>query len=125
MTALPLVAVDGFDLVGPSEVVATKRVVADDPYLPGHYPGDPIYPGVFVLESACQAVAELVRRTRGGHAVLAEVTEARFTRPLRPGDTLRVHARLDASGTATVECTRRDGEPVGRLALRFTEEDHA
>lgn len=123
--AVPLTAVDEVEVVSPHEVVATKRVVADDPYLPGHYPGNPIYPGVFVVESACQATAELVRRTRGGQVALAGVTSARFAAPLLPGDTLRVHAQLAEDLTATVSCTQQGGDMVAQLRLRFAEVDHA
>jgi 3-hydroxyacyl-[acyl-carrier-protein] dehydratase len=77
---------------------AVKRVVADDPYLAGHFPGAPVYPGVFVVESARQAVAGLL----GTPVTLVAVVEARFTAPLRPGDLLC----LD------VECEPADGGPV-------------
>ncbi|MEH1122994.1 3-hydroxyacyl-ACP dehydratase FabZ family protein [Micromonospora sp. CPCC 206061] len=67
---------------GGAAATAVKRIVADDPYLVGHFPGEPIYPGVFLVESARQAVAGLL----GGPVTLVAVVEARFAAPLRPGD---------------------------------------
>jgi 3-hydroxyacyl-[acyl-carrier-protein] dehydratase len=120
---VPLRAVDEV-VMGPepSEVVATKLVRAADPYLVGHYPGFTIYPGVFVLETACQAVDVLARRTLGGAAELAEIGWLRLTGPARPGDVLRVHASCDeitADGLrATVRCTVDDAS-VAQLVLHF------
>jgi len=108
---------------GPSEVVATKHVTASDPYLVGHYPGFTIYPGVFVLETACQAVDALARRTLAATAELAEIRWLRLTGPARPGDVLRVHASCDEITTsglrATVRCTVGADAAVAQLVLHF------
>lgn len=79
----PVSFLQGVDSVAVRDggATAVKRIVADDPYLAGHFPGAPIYPGVFLVESARQAVAALV----GGPVALVGVVEARFTSPLRPG----------------------------------------
>lgn len=122
----PLIAVDEVEVRSDHEVVAVKRVVASDPYLSGHYPGQPIYPGVFVVESARQAVAELIRRTRGdGYAViLLGLPAVRFTAPLLAGDSLRLHAQCGPDGdgtafTATVSATGPGAQPVAQLRLRY------
>jgi 3-hydroxyacyl-[acyl-carrier-protein] dehydratase len=121
--AVPLRAVDEAMVgPGPSEVMATKHVTAGDPYLVGHYPGFTIYPGVFVLETACQAVDLLARRTLGATAELAEIGWLRLTGPARPGDVLRLHASCDEIHPdglrATVRCTVDDA-PVAQLVLHF------
>ncbi len=123
--AVPLPALTEVDVVSANEVVGVKRIEATDPYLSGHYPGFPIYPGVFVVESARQAVAELVKSLRGKDFTvdLAGVPSVRFTAPLLPGDVLRVHARCEVDAdtvTASVRCTGRDGQPVAQLSLRLT-----
>ena len=54
------------------------RVPAEHPCLPGHFPGEPLVPGVVMLE----AVAEALRAWRGER--LARIAEAKFAAPLRP-----------------------------------------
>jgi 3-hydroxyacyl-[acyl-carrier-protein] dehydratase len=106
------------------EVVAVKRIDPADPYLSGHYPGFAIYPGVFVIESARQAVAELVRRTRGEDwtVEVVELPTVRFLAPLLTGDTLRLRARCTGTDgtslTASVDCTGANDRPVAKLAMR-------
>jgi 3-hydroxyacyl-[acyl-carrier-protein] dehydratase len=123
--AVPLAALTAVDVLSATEVVAVKHIVATDPYLPGHYPGFPIYPGVFVVETARQAVAELVRDTRGAgwSSAVVGLPAARFMAPLLPGDTLRVHVRCEPVGdgelAATVRCTGPGEEPVAHLEMRF------
>lgn len=56
------------------------RIAADHPSLPGHFPGDPLVPGVLLLEQ----VALALRAWRGER--LARVLEAKFSAPLRPDE---------------------------------------
>ncbi len=121
MRAAPLDAVDEVDVKSATEVRARKRIVATDPYLEGHYPGFPIYPGVFVAESASQAVEHLVRDVHGPEWVadLVEVRSARFTGALLPGDTLILNAACDPDWVTTVTCTNAAGDPIARLVLAF------
>ena len=60
------------------------RVPAEHPCLPGHFPGEPLVPGVVMLE----AVAEALRAWRGER--LARIAEAKFVAPLRPGEDAEV-----------------------------------
>lgn len=122
-TAAPLPAMDRLVLLESAQALVEKRVLATDPYLSGHYPSVCLYPGVFILETVCQAVSRLPDLPG---ARLREVTALRFTAPLRPGDGLR--ARLEwrpCGGTGTAEvavtarCTRDDGTPVATVAARF------
>jgi 3-hydroxyacyl-[acyl-carrier-protein] dehydratase len=123
-TAVPLTAIDELEVRSASEVVATKRIVATDPYLSGHYPDQPIYPGVFVVESARQALDALVRENRGEEwtAKLASVSSLRLLAPLLPGHTLQLHITCTDLGDGQLEAaakgTRDDGEPVAQVTLR-------
>src|SRR5829696_3828374 len=109
-TATPLTAIDELEVRSATEAVATKRILATDPYLGGHYPELPIYPGVFVIESVRQATDALVRKSRGEAwtAKLASVASVRLLAPLLPGDTLQLHITCtdvgDGELTASAEC---------------------
>jgi 3-hydroxyacyl-[acyl-carrier-protein] dehydratase len=123
-TAAALPAVDGVTVDGP-EAFGTKAIRATDRYLAGHYPGAVIYPGVFIVESACQVVARWAAPVR---YALAAVDSVRFTAALRPGDTLRLAVRCterDGALHATVRGTDAAGQPVARMALRFNRVEEA
>ncbi|MFD8588244.1 3-hydroxyacyl-ACP dehydratase FabZ family protein [Streptomyces sp. NPDC059637] len=130
--AAPLTAVDRVGTCTATRVEAVKEIVADDPYLAGHYPDFTIYPGVFTLESVHQAVRLWAREHRGGHATadLVRIDSLSFAAPLLPGDTL--HIGCDVAGDADdphlvrvrARCTRGDGTLAARatLGLRIREE---
>ncbi|TVR47318.1 MAG: beta-hydroxyacyl-ACP dehydratase [Puniceicoccaceae bacterium] len=83
-------------------LLARRVIRADEDYFRGHYPGNPIMPGVLIAESVFQAGAVLlVRRLAGGEGgaspevpVLAKISDARFRSPVRPGQTLDIEVRL-------------------------------
>lgn len=85
-------------------VEARYRVTGDEPFLAGHFPGNPIFPGVLQLEALAQtgAIALLSdARYAGKLPLFGGVTDVRFRRLVRPGDelTLRVDMeRLSARG---------------------------
>jgi 3-hydroxyacyl-[acyl-carrier-protein] dehydratase len=122
-TATPLRAVDDVTVLSATEVVATKRVVADDPYLEGHFPGRPVYPGVFLVESVRQALDALLSHGAGEPrtATLTGITSLRLFTPLVPGDTLTAHVRCAHEPTgelvASAACTRGDGRRVAQLSV--------
>jgi len=71
-------------------VVALKNVSVDDPYLRDHFPGNPLMPGVLLVEAMVQTAGLLL--PEGSSAVLAQIKEARFRRPVVPGDQVRIEA---------------------------------
>lgn len=77
--------------------VGIKNVTADEFFFPGHFPDYPIMPGVLIIEAMAQvaAVAVLSLETyRGKMPFFAGISEARFKRPVLPGDTLRLDAEI-------------------------------
>ena len=93
-----------------ARVVARKQVRADEWYLAGHFPGNPIMPGVLMVEALAQtgAVAVLSEEGNRGKLVLfAGIDDVRFKRLVRPGDVLELTCQLE-----------RVSGPVGRGALR-------
>lgn len=93
--------------------VAEKLVSANEPQFTGHFPDNPVMPGVLIIEAMAQAgaVAALSHPQYAGKLVLfAGVDSCRFKRIVRPGDLLRLEVSLDrirrgigrGSGRATV-----------------------
>jgi 3-hydroxyacyl-[acyl-carrier-protein] dehydratase len=93
-----------------ARVVARKRVTADD--CAGHFPGNPIMPGVKMVEALAQAGAVAVLsevENKGKLALFAGMDDVRFKRIVRPGDEL------------TLECTLETMRgPIGRGKARAT-----
>jgi 3-hydroxyacyl-[acyl-carrier-protein] dehydratase len=86
------------ELTPGARIVAVKNVTANDPHLAAHFPGDPLMPGVLLVEAMAQAAGLLL--PAGASAVLAQIKEARFRRPAVPGDSLRLEAeRVGALGS--------------------------
>ncbi len=78
--------------------VAEKLVTANEPQFTGHFPGNPIMPGVLIVEALAQtgAVAALSLPENEGKLILfAGIDGVRFKRMVRPGDALRLEIQLD------------------------------
>lgn len=84
------------DLREDEGAVGIKNVTINEPYFNGHFPTQPVMPGVLIIESMAQTAAVLVVETLGEAAAgklvyFMTVDEARFRRPVTPGDSMRVH----------------------------------
>lgn len=80
-------------------VVALKNVTYNEWFFPGHFPDDPVMPGVLILEAMAQSSAVVVHnllrgRDEGMTYYLAGIEKARFRGVVRPGDTLRITSNL-------------------------------
>lgn len=77
-------------------IEATFRFHGDEPYFDGHFPGEPVVPGVLLVEAMAQAarVALAWRYDRVLPGYLASVEKARFNKPVRPPEEVRLIARL-------------------------------
>jgi 3-hydroxyacyl-[acyl-carrier-protein] dehydratase len=82
-------------------LTATRRVRPDEAFFAGHYPGNPIMPGVLIAESVFQAAAIHLVRTldrsvvpENAVPVLVRISDARFRQLIRPGDVLTIQVRL-------------------------------
>jgi 3-hydroxyacyl-[acyl-carrier-protein] dehydratase len=109
-----------------SRVVARKRVTEED--CAGHFPGNPIMPGVKMVEALAQAgaVAVLVQEeNRGKLALFAGIDDVRFKRIVRPGDELTLECVLEQVrgpvGKGKVRASV-DGELAVRGTLTFAVE---
>ncbi|HYL80322.1 MAG TPA: 3-hydroxyacyl-ACP dehydratase FabZ [Candidatus Acidoferrum sp.] len=78
------------ELVPGERIVTLKNVTMNDHDMQGHFPGNPILPGVLLLEAMAQTSGLLL--PEGSSALLAQVKDARFRRPVLPGDQVRIEA---------------------------------
>ena len=78
-----------------SEIIGVKNVTVNEPFFQGHFPGAPIMPGVLILEALAQTGGILVHQKGYAKkiAVLLNVANAKFRRPVVPGDVLHLHAK--------------------------------
>jgi len=97
----PFLFVDEIVEVDDKHIVTTRFIDPASDFFRGHYPGEPIMPGVLVCESCFQAGALLVAHLTGGSdawkgvPVVTRIKDARFKRMVRPGDNLRCEVSLD------------------------------
>lgn len=76
--------------------VGIKNVTINEPYFQGHFPGHPVMPGVLIVEAMAQTAAVLVVATMGEEAegklvYFMSVDQARFRKPIGPGDRVEIH----------------------------------
>ena len=79
-----------------SSAVGIKNVSINEPFFQGHFPSEPVMPGVLIIEAMAQTAAVLVMSSLGQEAdgklvYFMSVDNARFRRPVFPGDCLHVH----------------------------------
>ncbi len=79
-------------------IVGLKNVTVNEPFFQGHFPGKKIMPGVLIVEAMAQCGGILLYHSipnpEGKFVVLSKIDQARFRRPVVPGDTLRLEAEL-------------------------------
>jgi len=99
------------------EITAIKNVTINEPYFPGHFSYHPVMPGVLIVEALAQAAALLsfktmdTKPTEDSVYYFAGIDNARFKKPVNPGDQIILHVKIDRvlkgiwkySGTATVD----------------------
>lgn len=126
----PFCLVDRVSVFEPDQrVVAWKNVSRNEPYFPGHFPEQPVMPGVLVCEALAQAAALLAHhalRTEGSQrvVVLGGIDQARFRRPIVPGDQVELEVSLVRRRSPLWKfrgLARVDGQLVAEAELLLSE----
>jgi 3-hydroxyacyl-[acyl-carrier-protein] dehydratase len=96
----PFLLVDRVVLFEPMKrLVGWKGVTMNEPFFPGHFPGKPVMPGVLILEALAQSAAlcalmSMKPADAGKLTFLMGIDNARFRRPVVPGDRLELHVEV-------------------------------
>lgn len=86
------------DIDGDTSAVGIKNVTYNEPQFMGHFPGEPIFPGVLIIEGMAQTAGAIVinleNRSGDRHIVyLLTIDAVKFRKPARPGDRLEYHIK--------------------------------
>lgn len=93
----PMLLVDKVvDMRKDESATGIKNVTINEPYFQGHFPSQPVMPGVMIIESMAQTAAVLVVYSLGQSAegklvYFMSIDDARFRRPVVPGDRMHIH----------------------------------
>jgi 3-hydroxyacyl-[acyl-carrier-protein] dehydratase len=92
----PFLLVDKVQIIEPGvEGIGIKNVTMNEPQFTGHFPENPIMPGVLIMEAMAQTCGVVVKaQTNGGKdgvVLFMGIDEAKFRKPVLPGDVLEMH----------------------------------
>lgn len=94
----PFLMIDEVEEYVPGEsAIAYKNVSADEWYFKGHFPGNPIMPGVLITESLAQAGAVAIlslEENKGKNALFGGINNMKFKRMVVPGDRLKLELKI-------------------------------
>ncbi|KRM19392.1 (3R)-hydroxyacyl-ACP dehydratase [Ligilactobacillus hayakitensis DSM 18933 = JCM 14209] len=94
----PICYIDYVDeLTTGKSVIATKNVTINESFFRGHFPNNPVMPGVLIIETLAQAASILILKSpefEGKTAYLGSVKNAKFRKVVRPGDVLKLHIEM-------------------------------
>jgi len=129
----PMLLVDRILELEEERIVGIKNVTVNEPFFDGHFPEFPVMPGVLVVEAMAQVAGVLVLKSipdrKNKLVLLASIEEAKFRRPVRPGDQLsiemkitkrkaaiaKMHGQATVNGVVVAEavlmCVLQDREP--------------
>jgi len=118
----PFLLVDEILELGEKRIVCAKRLTGDEFWFAGHYPGQPVMPGVLLCEAAMQAgailLSKFVEGAEGKVPVATRLNDVKFKKIVRPGDRIEMEVDLNErladafflTAKVTVE---------GKVAVRF------
>jgi 3-hydroxyacyl-[acyl-carrier-protein] dehydratase len=111
----PFLLVDRIEELEAERIVGIKNVTVNEPFFAGHFPDYPVMPGVLIIEAMAQVAGVLVLSgipdRKNKLVLMAGVDGAKFRKPVRPGDQLRMEMKVlrsrasmaKVSGTASVD----------------------
>ena len=121
----PFLLVDRvIEIIPDRSAIGIKNVTINEAFFQGHFPRNPVMPGVLIVEAMAQTAAVLVVRTLGPRAAgklvyFMSIENARFRRPVTPGDQLRIHVTKHRS-RGNVWKFNAEAKVDGRLVAEAT-----
>ena len=121
----PFLLVDRIIESGGNRVVGIKNVTINEPFFQGHFPGHPIMPGVLIIEAMAQVggVGVLSMQANVGKlAYFLSIDNARFRKPVVPGDVVRIEVDRVKTKMGMVKSrgvAKVDGEVVAEADMMF------
>lgn len=109
----PMLLVDKVkDIVRNKSIIAIKNVTVNEEFFNGHFPSKPVMPGVLIVEAMAQASGLLALDSMGDDVTenalvyFLSIDNAKFRKPVEPGDTLEIHSRIltNKSSICKFEC---------------------
>jgi len=125
-----MLLVDRIVELEPDRIVGIKNVTGNEPFFAGHFPGFAVMPGVLIVEAMAQVAGVLVLKDLPDQqkvVYLASIEQAKFRRPVVPGDQLRIEMKVGKRkslvaklyGTASVDgVVVAEAEVMCKLAER-------
>ena len=95
----PFLLIDGIQTLKPNEsAIGIKNVSVNEPFFEGHFPDRPVMPGVLIIESmaqtaGCLVVVSLGKESEGKLVYFMTIENARFRRPVVPGDRMVINVQ--------------------------------
>ena len=127
----PFVMIDRVLEFSTDTLTAIKNVTINEPFFQGHFPGNPVMPGVLQIEAMAQAAGILMlRRTtmEGKTALLMSCDKVKWRKPVRPGDQLLIKVKL-TKVRGLIACAEGEGTVNGQVVcsaeLMFATVDNA
>lgn len=124
----PFVLIDRIvETRGDMELTAIKNVTINEPYFQGHFPGNPVMPGVLQLEAMAQAAGILMLRHVSGEdkiALFMSADNVKFRKAIKPGDQVFIDVKITKSKGLKIACAEAickvDGKVASSAELMFT-----
>lgn len=119
----PFLFVDGVVSLDSDSIEAYREIRSDEFFFRGHFPGNPVMPGVLIVEAIAQAGILVVVNRLGGRdgkaTLFAAIERVRFRRVVRPGERLRLFARVvgEKAGVFKIEGRAQVGEELACEAV--------
>ncbi len=122
----PIIYIDYVEELDPGKkIIATKNVTINEEFFQGHFPGNPVMPGVLILETLAQAGSILILKSEqflGHTAYIGGINKAKFRKKVVPGDTLKLSFEITkikgSVGTADAVATV-DGKTAAECEFTF------